>query len=117
MAAFSSAESRRAAARTRTALSSGGSVPAGSTCRSSRVNIADRAASAWSTRAIGRAHRALAPDQATGQALVAILDWLTLAGQACAAANGCVPRSAQIRQLARTTLQRITGPSGTSLLS
>ncbi len=60
LAAFSSAESLRAAARTMTALSSGGSLPAGSTCRSSRVNIAERAASAWSTRAIGRAHRALA---------------------------------------------------------
>ena len=57
------------------------------------------------------------PDQATGQALVAMLDWLTHAGQASAAANGYVPLPAQIRQLARTTLQRITGPSGTSLLS
>ncbi len=57
------------------------------------------------------------PDQATGQALVAMLDWLTHAGQAYAAANGYVPLSAQIQQLARTTLQRITGPSGTSLLS
>ena len=55
--------------------------------------------------------------RATGQALVAILDWLTHAGQAYAAANGYVPLPAQIRQLARTTLQRITGPSGTSLLS
>ena len=56
-------------------------------------------------------------DQATGQALVAMLDWLTHAGQAYAAPNGYVPLPAQIRQLARTTLQRITGPSGTSLLS
>ena len=57
------------------------------------------------------------PDQATGQALVAMLDWLTHDGQAYAAANGYVPLPPQIRQLARTTLQRITGPSGTSLLS
>ena len=56
-------------------------------------------------------------DQATGQALVAMLDWLTHAGQAYAAPNGYVPLPAQIQQLARTTLQRITGPSGTSLLS
>ena len=46
-----------------------------------------------------------------------MLDWLTHAGQAYAAANGYVPLPAQIQQLARTTLQRITGPSGTSLLS
>ena len=57
------------------------------------------------------------PDQATGQALVAMLDWLTDAGQAYAAPNGYVPLPAQIQQLARTTLQRITGPSGTSLMS
>ncbi len=57
------------------------------------------------------------PGQATGQALVAMLDWLTHAGQAYAAANGYVPLPAQIQQLARTMLQRITGPSGTSLLS
>ena len=31
------------------------------------------------------------PDQATGQALVAMLDWLTHAGQAYAAPNGYVP--------------------------
>ena len=57
------------------------------------------------------------PGQATGQSLVAMLDWLTHAGQAYAAPNGYVPLPAQLRQLARTTLQRITGPSGTSLLS
>ena len=57
------------------------------------------------------------PDQATGQALVAMLDWLTHAGQASAAPNGYVPLPAQLQQLARTTLQRIIGPSGTSLLS
>ena len=57
------------------------------------------------------------PSQATGQALVAMLDWLTHDGQAYAAANGYVPLPAQIQQLARTTLQQITGPTGISLLS
>ncbi len=57
------------------------------------------------------------PSQATGQALVAMLDWLTHDGQAYAAANGYVPLPAQVQQLARTMLQQITGPSGTSLLS
>ena len=56
-------------------------------------------------------------DQATGQALVAMLDWLTHDGQAYAAANGYVPLPSGIQQLARTMLQQITGPSGTSLLS
>ncbi len=37
--------------------------------------------------------------------------------QAYSAANGYVRLPAQIQHLARTTLQRITGPSGTSLLS
>jgi len=55
--------------------------------------------------------------QATGQALVAMLDWLTHAGQAYAAANGYVPLPAQIQQLARTMLQQITGPTGTRLLN
>jgi len=55
--------------------------------------------------------------QATGQALVTMLDWLTHAGQAYAAANGYVPLPAQIQQLARTMLQQITGPDGTRLLS
>jgi phosphate transport system substrate-binding protein len=55
--------------------------------------------------------------QATGQALVTMLDWLTHEGQAYAAANGYVPLPAQIQQLARTMLQQITGPDGTRLLS
>ncbi|HEU5387018.1 MAG TPA: hypothetical protein VFV73_14050 [Streptosporangiaceae bacterium] len=55
--------------------------------------------------------------QATGQALVTMLDWLTHAGQAYAAANGYVPLPAQIQQVARTTLQQVTGPSGTLLAS
>jgi phosphate transport system substrate-binding protein len=56
-------------------------------------------------------------NQARGQALVAMLDWLTHDGQAYAAANGYVPLPPQIRQLARIMLQQITGPTGTHLLS
>jgi len=56
-------------------------------------------------------------NQATGTALVAMLDWLTHDGQAYAAANGYVPLPGQIQQLARTMLQQITGPDGTQLLS
>ena len=56
-------------------------------------------------------------NQATGQALVTMLDWLTHDVQASAAANGYVPLPAQIQQLARTMLQQITGPTGAHLLS
>ena len=56
-------------------------------------------------------------NQATGQALVTMLDWLTHDGQAYAAANGYVPLPPGIQQLARTMLQQITGPTGTHLLS
>jgi phosphate transport system substrate-binding protein len=56
-------------------------------------------------------------NQATGQALVTMLDWLTHDGQASAAANAYVPLPAQIQQLARTMLQQTTGPTGTHLLS
>jgi phosphate transport system substrate-binding protein len=56
-------------------------------------------------------------DQATGQALVAMLDWLAHNGQAYAAANGYVPLPAQVQQLAHTMLQQVTGPNGTQLLS
>ena len=56
------------------------------------------------------------PNQATGQALVGMLDWLTHDGQASAAANGYVPLPPQIQQLARAALQQITGPNGTQLL-
>jgi phosphate transport system substrate-binding protein len=55
-------------------------------------------------------------NQATGQALVTMLDWLTHDGQASAAANGYVPLPSGIQRLARTTLQQITGPNGTQLL-
>ena len=57
------------------------------------------------------------PDQARGQALAAMLDWLTHDGQAYAAANNYVPLPPQIQQLALTMLQQITGPAGTHLLS
>ena len=56
------------------------------------------------------------PSQATGQALVTMLDWLTHDGQAYAAANDYVPLPSQVQQLARTMLQQITGPTGTHLL-
>ena len=54
--------------------------------------------------------------QATGQALVNLLNWLTHNGQVNAATLGYVPLPSQIQQLARTMLQQITGPSGTHLL-
>jgi phosphate transport system substrate-binding protein len=57
------------------------------------------------------------PDQATGQALVTMLDWLTHDGQADAAANLYVPLPPQVRHLALTMLQQVTGPTGTHLLS
>ncbi len=56
-------------------------------------------------------------DQASGQALVTMLDWLTHDGQAYAAANLYGPLPAQVRQLALTMLQQVTGPGGTHLLS
>jgi phosphate transport system substrate-binding protein len=56
------------------------------------------------------------PSQATGQALVSMLDWLTHSGQAYAAATNYVPLPPQIQQLADTMLQQITGPNGTQLL-
>jgi phosphate transport system substrate-binding protein len=56
-------------------------------------------------------------NQARGQALVAMLDWLSHAGQAYAAANGYVPLPSQIQQLATTMLRQVTGPTGTALLS
>jgi phosphate transport system substrate-binding protein len=56
-------------------------------------------------------------NQATGQGLVTMLDWLTHDGQASAGANGYVPLPAQIQQLARTMLQQVSGPNGTHLLS
>jgi phosphate transport system substrate-binding protein len=55
--------------------------------------------------------------QATGQTLVAMLDWLTHAGQAYAAANDYVPLPSQVQQFARTMLQEVTGPTGARFLS
>ena len=57
------------------------------------------------------------PSQATGQQLVTMLDWLTHSGQAYAAATNYVPLPPQIKQLAHTMLQQITGPGGKHLLS
>jgi phosphate transport system substrate-binding protein len=54
--------------------------------------------------------------QATGQALVNLLNWLTHNGQTNAATLGYVPLPPRIQQLAHTMLQQITGPSGTHLL-
>ena len=56
------------------------------------------------------------PSQATGQALVTMLDWLTHDGQAYAAANLYVPLPPQVEQLALAMLQRVTGPGGAQLL-
>ena len=53
------------------------------------------------------------PNQATGQALVTMLDWLTHDGQAYAAANLYVPLPSQAQHLALTMLQQVTGPGGT----
>jgi hypothetical protein len=52
------------------------------------------------------------PSQATGQALTALIDWLTHAGQACAATLGYVPLPSGIQQLVHAMLQRLTGPAG-----
>jgi len=57
------------------------------------------------------------PSQAMGEALAAMLDWLTHDGQAYAAANDYVPLPSQVQQLARTMLEQIIGPAGTPLLS
>lgn len=52
---------------------------------------------------------------ATGQALTGLIDRLTHTGQADAATLGYVPLPPAIQQLARTTLQHLTGPDGKSL--
>ena len=52
------------------------------------------------------------PNQASGQALVSMLDWLTHDGQAYAAANSYVPLPSQVQKLALTMLQQVTGPDG-----
>jgi len=53
------------------------------------------------------------PSQAQGNALTALIGWLTHAGQA--SALGYVPLPPAVQQLATTTLARITGPAGQSL--
>jgi phosphate transport system substrate-binding protein len=55
--------------------------------------------------------------QATGKALVTLIDWLTHSGQAYAAATSYVPLPPSIQQLARTMLQQITGRNGAHLLN
>ena len=55
------------------------------------------------------------PSQAAGQALAALLGWLTHAGQAYADTLGYVPLPPAIQQLATSTLQQLTGPDGTLL--
>lgn len=54
-------------------------------------------------------------DQATGQALVSMLEWLTHAGQAYAAQDSYVPLPPQIQQLATSALHQVTGPGGAQL--
>jgi len=61
------------------------------------------------SRALVYAHQ---PNQATGQPLVSMLDRLTHEGQVYAADTGYVPLRPQIEQLALTTLQQVTGPTG-----
>ncbi len=56
------------------------------------------------------------PSQATGQALVTMLAWLTHDGQAYRR-EPLRALPAQVRQLALTMLQQLTGPGGTHLLS
>jgi phosphate transport system substrate-binding protein len=55
--------------------------------------------------------------QATGKSLVSLLDWLTHAGQAYAAATSYVPLPPRIQQFARTMLQQATGPNKAHLLN
>jgi phosphate transport system substrate-binding protein len=55
-------------------------------------------------------------DKQTGKALVDLMDWLTHAGQADAAATSYVPLPSRIKALASTTLERVVGPSGSRLL-
>jgi phosphate transport system substrate-binding protein len=56
------------------------------------------------------------PNQANGQKLVTMLDWLIHTGQTYAATLGYVALPSQIQQLAHTMLQQVTGPTGTHLL-
>jgi phosphate transport system substrate-binding protein len=55
------------------------------------------------------------PSTAAGQALTALIRWLTRDGQAYAATLGYVPLPPAIQQLAAATLARVTGPDGSPL--
>jgi len=55
------------------------------------------------------------PSQASGQALIGLLGWLTGPGQNYAASLGYVPLPAAIRQPATTTLNQASGPGGQPL--
>jgi phosphate transport system substrate-binding protein len=55
------------------------------------------------------------PTASAGEALVALLSWLTHQGQAYAAALGYVPLPPAIQQLAATTLAQVTDPDGNPL--
>jgi phosphate transport system substrate-binding protein len=55
--------------------------------------------------------------QATGEALVSLLSWLTQAGQSYAAELGYVPLPPTVQRLATAMLARVTDDAGTSLTS
>jgi phosphate transport system substrate-binding protein len=55
------------------------------------------------------------PSTATGQALTALISWLTRDGQAYAATLGYEPLPPAVQQLAAATLARVTGPGGQPL--
>ena len=92
-----------------TAATFGGATWTSTTDQSTTVGSYPITGYSW---ALVYAHQ---PSQARGQALVSLLDWLTHAGQAVAAKNGYIPLPAGVQQLARTTLQQVTGPGGTPL--
>jgi phosphate transport system substrate-binding protein len=55
--------------------------------------------------------------QATGQAVVNLINWLTHSGQSDAASLGYVSLPAAIQQLATSMLSQVTGPNGASFIS
>jgi phosphate transport system substrate-binding protein len=55
------------------------------------------------------------PSKTAGEALTALITWLTHAGQSYAATLGYVPLPAAVQQLATATLARVTGPDGLPL--
>lgn len=57
------------------------------------------------------------PSNTAGQALVALISWLTHPGQSYAATLGYVPLPPAIQQLAAATLTQVTGPAGEPLTS